>query len=131
MPKGRTKRQKRARAKRPSSIFVKWRGVIVLAGPSDREHWLRERCESKIRKSLERCPYLATSGLAERYAFKIAWGAKFQAVDKYKRGIIRIRHLDVVYQNPPVHWKWWSRWRDNRDTLVITGDEYHEDHSWL
>lgn len=119
-------KRKYSKGRKAASIHIKWRGVIILSGPSANEGWLRNRLESKIARSLRRCPYLSASGLADRYAFKIAWGAVFKASKKYKRGIIRVRHLDVVYFNPNSHWKWWSRWRDNRDTLVITGDYFHE-----
>lgn len=123
MPKG-----KRGRRKRKASLRVGYNAVITVKGPYQNRGWLKERLRSRIFRSLRRCPMLLRSGFADRIADKIADESieKFVYSNKYTRGVIRIHHMDVVYQNPPVHWKWWSRWRNNRDTLVITGDRYHE-----
>lgn len=120
--------KRRKKATKAPTIFVRWKGTIILAGAQSDESDLRNKIERKLSRSLHRCPYLSMSGLADRYAFQIAWGAKF-VVNKRTAAIIQ--HLDVVYLNPGSHWKWWARWRDGKDKLVITGDYYHEDQSWL
>lgn len=107
-----------------SDIVVRWKGTIIMAGPKRSESKIRESIEQRLAESLNRCPYLSMSGLADRYAFEIAWNAPYFVTKQ--REAARIEHLDVYYCNPPMHWKWWARFRQDRDTLVITGDYYHE-----
>lgn len=98
------------------TVEIRWKHRILIGGPADREDELRERLRGMILASLERCEMFAASGLSERYADQIADEVPYVSVEGAP-GVVRLDSVDVLYQNPPNGWKWWSRIRRDEDTV--------------
>lgn len=101
--------------------------IIVLTGP--KESLDRAELESKLirREYLGNCdegdnPHGASfmqSGMTAETAYRIAWNVPWVEAPEHRDFIVR---LDVIYRNPPGHWKWWASIRDDVNRITKPGD---------
>ena len=116
MPKGKRGSRGRRTARNGGQVQVSYRASVLIGGPASMEDEIRAELLERLGGSLHRCPMFSASGMADRYADEIAASVPY-VVREGVEPIVRLDSVDVLYRNPPNHWKWWSRIRDGEDTI--------------
>jgi len=94
--------------------------VIAMAGPAESEFEARQKLYDIIYGALSECEYLSANLMDDYMANKIVYGTgssrgvPYQVTKRRKEIFVDIRSLDVFYRNPPSHWKWWTKIRNNK-----------------
>jgi len=116
MPKGKRGGRGKRTNRNGGQVQFSYRASILIGGPADAEDDVRAELLERLGGSLHRCPMFSGSGMADRYADQIAASVPY-VVREGAAPIVRIDSVDVLYRNPPNHWKWLSRVRNGEDTI--------------
>lgn len=93
---------------------------IALAGPADRENEARLQLYDVIYGILSECLYFNANLMDDWIATEIAYRkAKYQVTKVRKDIFVDVKSLNVLYRNPPSHWKVWAKIINNINTAPM------------
>ena len=93
---------------------------IAIAGPAERESEARLKLYDIIYDILSECLYFNSTLMDDWVASEIAYRkTKYQVTRIRKDIFVDVKSLNVLYRNPPSHWKIWAKIRNNVNTASM------------